>query len=112
MENNIYPSEPKVKVKWENIHFIILSLVIIIVAFLMYKAIDKSISIPKLLTVFGLCIDITGVIIASQRTPFYGTFHDGGQIEMQRQKVENKSFKKGMYIIAIGMLFQTIGTLL
>ncbi|NJK94002.1 MAG: hypothetical protein HC905_02905 [Bacteroidales bacterium] len=112
MENN-YPTQNEIKIEWKKIHSTILILVtVIVIGYLTYEIMYKTVSLTKYLTVAGLYIDIIGVIIASLKTPYYGSFMDGGKIEILRQKVENKSFKKGMYLIAIGMVFQMTGTLL
>lgn len=51
-------------------------------------------------------------MLASLKTPFYGSFYDAGQIERKRQEVEKKYFQIGMYLIGLGMILQTISALL
>ena len=66
----------------------------------------------KFLTIVGLNINIVGVVFASLKTPFYGFFHDSGEIETIRANVEKKYFKSGMWLIVLGSFSQAIGTLL
>jgi hypothetical protein len=66
----------------------------------------------RLLSVLGLNIDIVGVMTASRRTPYFGLFADGGDVEFKRQKAEQRSFERGMLVIAFGLLLQTLGMLI
>ena len=108
-----YPEEKDIKVEWTLVHTLIIVVVTLIVTgFLIYDYTIKNISWQKYLTILGLYVDIVGVLVASLKTPFYGIFHDGGEIEIKRQQHEKKFFLFGMLLIAIGMIFQVIGTLL
>lgn len=111
--NEGYPKIDDIKVELTAIHkLIILIITLIIIGFLIFESWTKNISLTKYLSVGGLYIDIIGVVIASLKTPYYGSFFDGGQIEIERQKIEHTYFRKGMYLIALGMILQAIGTLL
>ncbi len=111
--NDKYPKVEDIKVEWTLIQkLIILIITLIIIGFLIYESRTKCISLTKYLSVGGLYIDIIGVVIASLKTPYYGSFYDGGQIEIERAKVEKKYFQRGMSLIALGMILQTISTLL
>lgn len=106
------PNKEQIKVEWTAIHTIILiGSTLFVAGSFVYELKTKNVLWTKYLTVFGLYIDIVGVLIASLKTPFYGIFFDGGQIEKDRQEVERKFFKVGMFLIAFGMILQTIGTL-
>ena len=108
-----YPENKDIKVEWTIIHkFVIMITSLIIIGFLIFESMTKHISLTKYLTITGLYIDIIGVVIASLKTPYYGLFYDGGKIEVERQKIEKKSFQKGMLLISIGMILQVISTLL
>lgn len=108
---NQYPDDDEIKVEWTKIHtIIIVTVTAIVLCFL--AACSGTITKTKLLSTAGLYIDIVGVVITTLKTPFYGIFHDGGQIEFKRQRVEHKYFRAGMYLIVVGMVLQLAGTLL
>lgn len=108
-----YPKDDDIKVEWTAIHKIMIVVPFLAIWTLFYYLTDfKSPYAAKLLTIVGLSIDIIGVTIASLKTPFYGLFHDGGAIEVKRADVERKYFQSGMLLIAIGLLFQTLGSLI
>lgn len=108
-----YPKEDEIKVEWTVVHkgIIILSVLVIWPLFI-YTADMNDNFIKKLLSVAGLNVDIIGVVIASLKTPYYGLFMEGGKIEFNRAKVEKRYFQLGMWFIALGSLFQALGTLL
>lgn len=106
-----YPKENDIKVKWKTSILIITVVTFNVILFLIGESRLKPISLTKWLSVGGLYFDFIGVIIASLRTPYYGSFHDGGEIEKVRQKVENKYFRLGIYLIAIGFLLQVVTSL-
>lgn len=109
-----YPKDNEVKVKWTKLHILIVILsTIVIWPLFYYCTINLSSKLTnKLLSVAGLNIDIIGVVVASLKTPYYGTFHDGGKIETIRANIERKYFQLGMWLIALGFFFQALGTLL
>ncbi|WP_041466169.1 hypothetical protein [Chlorobaculum parvum] len=112
-ERPIYPKDEEVKVEWTVIHKAIIVLSVIVIWPLFFYTTDINNDImKKLLAVSGLNIDIIGVVVASLKTPYYGLFCDGGKVEVTRAKVEKKYFQFGMWLIALGSLFQAIGTLL
>ena len=112
-ENFRYPKDHEIRVVWGKlrISLIVFATVIIWPAFLYFNPIC-SLSTSKLLVVLGLYIDIGGVVIASLKTPYYGLFADGGEIEVKRGKVERKYFQAGMLLIGIGFLLQAFGSLM
>ncbi len=110
---NEYPTDEMVKVEWTRTHKIVLLVItLIIVAFLIYIAAIENISVAKCFSVSGLYVDILGVVIASRKTPYFGLFSDGGKLEAKRQEADARSFQKGMWVIAVGMLLQAIGTMI
>ena len=112
-EEATYPNDDDIKVEWTIIQKIMIVVPFFGIWALFYYLTDfKSPYVPKLLTILGLSIDIIGVTIASLKTPFYGSFHDGGEIEVKRADVERKYFQSGMLLIAVGLLFQTLGSLI
>lgn len=109
-----YPQANEIKVKWTLLHtLIIVAVSSFVIGISIYEyCCYKYSSFSKLITIFGLYIDIIGVVIASLKTPFYGIFYDGGKIEVTRQQYEKKYFQRGMFLIALGMIVQVIGTFL
>ena len=111
--NDKYPKIEDIKVEWTIIHkSILLIITLIIVGFIIFESRTKCISLTKYLSVAGLYIDIIGVVIASLKTPYYGSFFDGGKIELERQKVEKIYFQRGMLLITVGMILQAVSALL
>ena len=107
------PKDSEIKVEWTMLHKIMVVVPFSVIWVLFYCFTDfKSPYVSKLLTVLGLSIDLFGVTIASLKTPHYGLFHDGGAIEVKRANVERKYFQIGMLLIAVGLLFQTLGSLI
>ncbi len=108
-----YPKDEDIKAKWTAYHkaFIILPTIVIWVWFISLNSFISPSTINKLLSLIGLNIDIIGVIIASLKAPYYGLFVDGGKIEFKRQQVEHESFKRGMFIVVVGLFFQALGLL-
>jgi len=111
-EPPVYPKDNEVKVEWTYMHIAIVVLSVLVIWPLFYCVTDLTkLPINKLLSVVGLNVDIIGVVVASLKTPFYGHFHDGGQIEITRANVERKYFQSGMWLIALGFFLQALGTL-
>jgi hypothetical protein len=109
---NKYPDFEDIKVQWTKLHTLIVVVITIsVVLFLINQAKLKPITLTQYINVSGLYTDFWGVIIASLKTPYYGIFHDGGKIEIERQKVESKYFYIGMILVFIGMLLQVFSTL-
>lgn len=112
-EKNRYPQDHEIRVVWGKlrISLIVCATVIIWPAFLYFNPICL-LSASKLLVVIGLYVDIIGVVIASLKTPYYGLFADGGEIEVKRGNVERKYFPAGMLLVGIGFLLQAFGSLM
>ncbi|HGM6772829.1 TPA: hypothetical protein ACKQAW_003424 [Stenotrophomonas maltophilia] len=68
--------------------------------------------LKTVLTLAGLNIDIVGVVWASLSPPYYGAFADGGELEFKRQEVQERAFKRGMSLVALGFLLQGLATIL
>lgn len=109
-----YPQDHEIKVVWTKF---IISLLLISTAslwsvFFYLNPVLCEIKISKFLSITGLYIDILGVAIASLKTPYYGSFNDGGAIEVKRARAEEKYFKTGMLLIGIGFFLQALGSIL
>ncbi|WP_031429629.1 MULTISPECIES: hypothetical protein [Methylomicrobium] len=113
LENPKYPPDNEIKVEWTTFHKMILifTTLLIWVWFFVSHGFSGETAFNKFLSLLGLNIDIVGVTIASLKPPYYGLFCDGGAIEFKRQKAEHESFKRGMFLIALGLLFQALGVL-
>ena len=108
-----YPERSEIKVEWTLLHIAVLIVSLVIIPFAFVKFVNfHQPFLPKFLSVLGLLVDIVGVTIATLKTPYYGSFHDGGQIEIWRREEEDKYFKVGMFLIAIGAFFQAFGNIL
>ena len=111
----VYPKNNDIKPKCTTFQksFIIIITIMIFGAFFLIKVIKNewNIEYKQLLLITGLYLNIIGVIIASVRTPYFGSFYDGGEIEFKRQKANRKIFQKGMCIIGIGFLFQIFASM-
>ncbi len=105
-----YPTDNEINVDWTKAHKISLILASALIFGLFICYYDR-ISEAKILSVIGLYVDIVGVVVASLKTPYYGAFYDGGQIEIKRQNVERKYFQIGMFLVGLGMILQAIGTI-
>lgn len=109
---NKYPDFKDIEVLWTKLHtLIVIVITFSVVMFLINEAKSKPITLTQYINVSGLYLDFWGVIIASLKTPYYGTFHDAGKIEIERQKVESKYLNIGMILIFIGMILQVFSTL-
>jgi len=108
-----YPSDSEIRVVWSKLHITLMACATVLLwpTFFCFNPIS-SLKVTKALSVSGLYVDIVGVVIASLKTPYYGAFHDGGEIERKRAKVEAKYFQAGMLLIGFGFLLQALGTLL
>jgi hypothetical protein len=108
-----YPKDDEIKIEWTVVHKAIIAISILVIWPLFIYTVDLNDNfIKKCLSTAGLNIDIIGVVVASLKTPYYGLFCDGGKIEFNRAKIEKKYFQSGMWLIALGSLFQAIGTLI
>lgn len=107
-----YPEDHQIKIKWTKLHIGIL--VISTVSFLSFFCFDlmDSFKFNKFFSVFGLYLDIIGVTMVSLRTPYFGTFYDGGKIEYNRAKAEEKYFQIGMFLIGLGFFLQALGAII
>lgn len=109
-----YPQDHEIKVVWTKfiISLLAVSTVLLWSVFFYLNPVLCGIKISKILSAIGLYIDILGVAIASLKTPYYGSFHDGGDIELKRAKVEERYFKFGMLLIGIGFFLQAMSSAL
>ncbi|PJZ46163.1 hypothetical protein [Leptospira brenneri] len=110
MSNLQYPTDDQIKVEWNKFHTIIICISTIcsfVGIFHVYA--NQYCSFSKLLSIIGLYIDIIGVLIASLKTPHFGSFMDAGELEKKREREEKKWFVRGMYTISVGMTLQVIG---
>lgn len=108
-----YPKDDEIRVVLGKLRILLLacSTVLIWPAFFHFNPVD-SLNLTELLSALGLYIDIIGVVVASLKTPYYGSFHDGGAIEIKRAKIEANYFKVGMLLIGLGFLLQAFGSFL
>lgn len=107
-----YPTDKEITVKWTKTHIVLLVLSTILVwgTYLLWA--PSSGAHPLVVvTVLGLYLDIFGVVIASLKTPFYGHFLDGGQIEVKRLDVERRYFQVGMFMVGVGFFLQAVGAM-
>ncbi|HEX8594361.1 MAG TPA: hypothetical protein VF682_13935 [Pseudomonas sp.] len=104
------PAQSDIKVEWTWAHKAVLVAATLIIWPCAIYFNYQQINTWKLIAVGGLYIDILGVVIASLKTPYYGAFIDGGQIQFWRDDVEKKSFQKGMLLIGVGFLLQALAT--
>ena len=112
IQERTYPAREQVRVEWTWIHYLVLTTSSIIIPCASLKFIDFNQPYKyKLFSVLGLFIDIIGVTLATLKTPYYGSFHDGGELEVWRRQEEDKWFKIGMFLIAIGAFLQTFGNI-
>jgi hypothetical protein len=108
-----YPERHEVRVKWEWYNYSILGISTILLWGAFVILVDfQGPFVAKLISVSGLYIDIVGITLATLKTPYYGSFYDGGDVERWRLDEEKKWFIWGMFIIACGTLLQVLGTIL
>ncbi len=106
-----YPSDDQIKVEWTKFHILIVGISTIFTLLGLGNLINLQIfSIQKVFSIIGLYIDIIGVLMASMKTPHFGAFMDGGELDKKKSDVERKWFVRGMYTVSIGMILQVIGT--
>lgn len=108
-----YPQDHEIRVVWGKlrISLIVCATLVIWPSFLYFNPLCST-SIAKILVVLGLYVDIVGIVIASLKTPYYGSFADGGEIEVRRGKVEHKYFQAGMLLVGLGFLLQAFGSII
>ena len=105
-----YPKDSEIKVKWTAIHIgIIISGTIIIIGFLLHELKLNSLFTLKVISAIGLYFNVLGVVVSSLKTPFYGSFFDGGELEVKRLKAERKYFISGLLIITFGVILSIVG---
>ncbi len=110
---SVYPKSSEVKVEWTPLYIAIVVLSVLVIWSIFFFTTDiAQFPVNKFLSVAGLNLDIIGVVVTSLKTPFYGQFHDGGEIEITRANVEKKYFQRGMLLIALGFFLQAFGSLL
>lgn len=109
-----YPTDSEIKVQWTPFHIVAIAAVTLVVWVWFFSRHDlhEPGVLNKFFSVLGLNIDTIGVVVASLKPPYFGSFHDGGAVEMKRQKAERASFENGMFIVAIGLFLQALGVLL
>ena len=106
-----YPDNKDIKIKWTKFNtLLVLVVTFSLILFLINQAHFKPLTLGQITNISGLYIDFWGVIIASLKTPYYGSFFDGGEIEKKRQKVDEKYFKYGMILVLLGLLLQALST--
>ena len=105
-----YPKDSEIKVKWTAIHsIIVISGTLVTIGYIVHQLkINFSVT-SKIISVFGLYLNILGVALSSLKTPYYGSFFDGGELEVKRLKAEKKYFNLGIYTIIIGVILSIIG---
>jgi len=101
------------KIEWTKLHigFIAIATAVLWPAFFYFNP-PLAFKLSKFFSALGLYIDVVGVVLASLKTPYYGTFYDGGAIERKRAKVEEKYFQLGMLLVGFGFLLQAFGTIM
>ncbi|MGA3012436.1 MAG: hypothetical protein ABSD71_00230 [Bacteroidales bacterium] len=105
-----YPKDNEIKVKWTPIHMIILILgTLIIIGFLINELKINFLLTSKIISAIGLYFNILGIVISSLRTPFYGSFYDGGELEFKKHNAEKKYVNTGMLLIILGVILSIIG---
>lgn len=108
-----YPDSKDIKVQWTKLNTILVLVVtFILIFFLIFQPNLKPLTLGQIVNIISLYINFLGIIVISLKTPYYGTFFDGGKIEEKRQKVEKKYFDLGMILIVIGMFFQGLSALI
>lgn len=112
-ETSNYPQDHEIKVVWTKfiISLLTISTISLWSVFFYLNPIICDIEKSKFLSTTGLYIDIIGVVIASLKTPYYGIFYDGGEIEVKRARAEEKYFKIGMLLIGFGFFLQAMGSI-
>lgn len=105
-----YPTDDQIQVEWNHFHTIVICIsTFCTVGGVAHLISGETYTHSKLFSIIGLYIDIFGVLIASLKTPHFGSFLDAGELEKKREEEEKKWFVRGMYTIAIGMTLQVIG---
>lgn len=108
--HNKYPEDEEVKVQWTTFHkltLIVLTISLMVFLGCLWK--NNSLSETLLFNAFGIYLSAFGSIFLTLKTPFYGTFYDGGRIEQRRQQVEAKYFRLGVFILLIGASLLLLG---
>ncbi|HEL5052545.1 TPA: hypothetical protein UOA92_000300 [Stenotrophomonas maltophilia] len=108
-----YPEDHEIRVKWGGFQLAIVfgATTVIWVAFWLLISPDHE-RLKTVLTLVGLNIDIVGVVWASLSPPYYGAFADGGELEFKRKEVQERAFRRGMLLVALGFLLQGLSTIL
>lgn len=108
-----YPEDHEIRVKWSpfQVAIIVVSTAALWVAFWLLISPEHE-RLKTVLTLAGLNIDIVGVVWASLSPPYYGLFMDGGELEHKRKEVQERAFRFGMSLVALGFLLQGLSTIL
>lgn len=105
-----YPTDEQIKPEWTSVHTLL-----IVVSGLIWPAFyffSSDHTLPKILTLLGLQLGIIGSVLSSLKTPVYGSFVDGGKLNIKRAKVEGVWWQRGMLLIATGFIAQVCALLI
>lgn len=110
----MYPKDDEIKGKWSKYQIIAVALATIVLwpLFFIRLGFPSWHNIVPFVTVFGLYLDILGVIIASIEAPYFGLFADGGDVEIKRTRIKEKYLKICLMFIGIGFLFQGVAAII
>lgn len=108
-----YPKDNEIKVEWKWYHSLLLAVCTLsTLGLYCFSLRNNPFTFSKLFSTAGLYIDFVGVLFASLKTPSYGLFIDSGKLDKKRAEVENIWFRRGMFVIATGILLQITGSLI
>lgn len=99
-----YPE--KIKVDWTKTHIAMTAISFAIWPAYLYFGNDFS--CQKILSITGLFCNSFGAVIATLKPPFSGFFYDGGDLQIDSEKLAYKYFRCGMAIVAFGLVLQAI----
>ena len=105
-----YPTDEQIKPEWTSVHTLL-----IVVSGLIWPAFyffSSDHTLPKILTLLGLQLGIIGSVLSSLKTSVYGSFVDGGKLNIKRAKVEGVWWQRGMLLIATGFIAQVCALLI
>lgn len=108
-----YPADGDIKVKWSRfqVAMVVVPTVAIWAMFFLWPGAAEPHLLKTVLSISGLNVDIVGVVVASLKAPYFGSFLDGGKIEFKREAADRKAFQVGMVLVGIGFFLQAIAVL-
>lgn len=108
-----YPEDHEIRVKWSGFPLAVVlgATAVLWLAYWLLISPEHE-RLKTVLTLAGLNIDIVGVVWASLSPPYYGAFADGGELEVKRKEVQERAFRRGMSLVALGFLLQGLATIL